>query len=262
MDWTGFDAVLFDLDGVLTMTATLHATCWKRMFDDFLRAHARRLAETFQPFDMASDYSRYVDGKPRYDGVRDFLESRGITLPEGDPTDGPDRQTICGLGNRKRDLFLTALESDGVKRDDNAVELVQRLKRVGLKTAVVSSSQHCQAILDAAGIAALFDLRVDGNTSRRLGLRGKPAPDTFLEAARQLDVAPARAVVVEDAVAGVQAGRAGRFGRVVGIDRAGSSSSSSSNALRDAGADLVTSDMSTLFPSDPLTPEREPSSGS
>ena len=238
IDWTKFDAGLFDLDGVLTKTATVHATCWKRMFDDFLRSHAGRHQVVFRAFDARSDYARYVDGKPRYDGVRDFLVSRGVVLPDGDPDDLPDRESICGLGNRKRALFLTALESDGVEAYEGALALLQQLRRDGLRTAVVSSSMNCEMILRAAGIMELFDLRVDGEVAGRLGLPGKPAPDTFLMAAKQLDVAPARAVVIEDAIAGVQAGRAGQFGLVIGVDHHGLP-----EALRAAWADIVVADL-------------------
>lgn len=238
IDWTTFDAALFDLDGVLTKTARVHATCWKHMFDEFLHDHATRHDAPFVTFDIGTDYVRYVDGKPRYDGVRDFLASRDISVPEGDPDDPPDRETICGLGNRKRARFLRALESDGVEVYDGALAFLRQLRRIGLKTAVVSSSTNCQAILQAAGIVDLFDLRVDGDVARRLHLRGKPEPGTFLEAARQLGVSPSRALVVEDAVAGVEAGRAGHFGLVIGVDHHGDP-----EALRLAGADVVVDDL-------------------
>jgi beta-phosphoglucomutase family hydrolase len=237
-----FDAVLFDLDGVLTATAKLHATCWKTMFDEYLQQRAATTGESFQPFEIATDYKQYVDGKLRYDGVRGFLESRSIDLPWGDPEDPPDRETICGLGNRKNELIQEALASGTVDVYASSITLVRRLRDAGIKLAVVSASKNCEAILKAAGIADLFDLRVDGVVAARLELPGKPAPDTFLEGARQLGVEPERAVVVEDAVSGVQAGRAGGFGLVIGVDRKGDP-----DALRDNGADVVVADLSELL---------------
>jgi beta-phosphoglucomutase family hydrolase len=237
-----FDAVLFDLDGVLTATAKLHATCWKKMFDEYLLERAATTGETFQPFEIATDYKRYVDGKLRYDGVRAFLESRGIDLPWGDPEDPPDRATICGLGNRKNELIQDFLASGSVEVFESSVAVVRQLRGAGIRTAVVSASKNCQAILEAAGIVDLFDVRVDGVVAAQLQLPGKPAPDTFLEAARQLGVAPERAVVVEDAVSGVQAGRAGGFGLVIGVDRKGDP-----EALRNNGADVVVTDLGELL---------------
>ena len=237
-----FDAVLFDLDGVLTATAKLHATCWKKMFDEYLAQRAAALNELFQPFDIATDYKQYVDGKLRYDGVRAFLESRDIHLPWGDPEDPPDRATICGLGNRKNELIQELLASGAVEVFESSADLVRQLRGAGLKTAVVSASKNCEAILQAAGIADLFDARVDGVVAARLHLSGKPAPDTFLEAARQLGVEPERSVVVEDAVSGVQAGRAGGFGLVIGVDRKGDP-----EALRNNGADIVVGDLGELL---------------
>jgi beta-phosphoglucomutase family hydrolase len=237
-----FDAVLFDLDGVLTATAKLHAACWKKMFDEYLLRRAETTGETFQPFEIATDYRQYVDGKLRYDGVRAFLESRGIDLPWGSPEDPPDRATICGLGNRKNELIQVLLASGGVEVFESSVALVRQLRGAGIKTAVVSASKNCEAILEAAGIAARFDARVDGVVAARLHLSGKPAPDTFLEAAQQLGVEPERAVVVEDAVSGVQAGRAGGFGLVIGVDRKGDP-----EALRNNGADIVVTDLGDLL---------------
>jgi beta-phosphoglucomutase family hydrolase len=237
-----FDAVLFDLDGVLTATAKLHATCWKKMFDEYLQQRAAATGEPFQPFEIATDYKQYVDGKLRYDGVRGFLESRSINLPWGDPEDPPDRETVCGLGNRKTELIQEALATGGVEVFESSIALVRQLRDAGIKTAVVSASKNCEAILRAAGIADLFDTRVDGIVAARLELPGKPAPDTFLEAARQLGAEPERAVVVEDAVSGVQAGRAGGFGLVVGVDRKGDP-----EALRNNGADVVVADLSELL---------------
>ena len=243
IDWTRFDAALFDLDGVLTKTARVHGACWKRMFDEFLQTVATRDGTAFQPFDAEVDYARHVDGKPRFDGVRDFLASRGIRVPEGTPADPPSRETVGGLGNRKAALFLEVLETEGIDVYERAVTLARALRQRGLKTAVVSSSQNCAAILQAAGISALFDLRVDGRTTAALGLPGKPAPDGFLEASRRLGVEPARAVVIEDALAGVEAGRAGHFGLVVGVDRHGTP-----DALSAAGADLVVDDLGQVLP--------------
>ncbi len=228
-------ALLFDLDGVLTRTATLHAASWKRLFDEYLATRSARTGEPFVPFDLAADYRTYVDGKPRYDGVRSFLSSRGIVLPWGAPSDSPDTETVCGLGNRKDGYFEEALREKGVETFPEAVALLRHAKERGLKTAVVSSSKNCAAILRRAGILDLFDTRVDGTEAERLQLPGKPAPDTFLEAARRLHVAPERAVVFEDAISGVQAGKRGGF-TVVGVDESGHGT-----ALRQHGADLVVS---------------------
>jgi beta-phosphoglucomutase family hydrolase len=237
-----FDAVLFDLDGVLTATAKVHAACWKRTFDDFLQRRAQRTNEPFQPFDLQADYEDYVDGKPRYDGVRSFLESRGLPLPHGDPDDPFDRETVCGLGNRKDELFGQALESEGVEVFPGSVAWIRQLRQAGIKTAVVSSSRHCLAVIQAAGISHLFDARVDGQVADDLKLAGKPAPATFLQAAHLLGVQPQRAVVVEDALAGVEAGRNGGFGLVIGVDRKGDA-----DALRAHGADVVVSDLKEML---------------
>ncbi len=228
-----FDAVLFDLDGVLTRTADVHAAAWKKLFDEFLAERARRTGEAFVPFDPQEDYRRYVDGKPRLEGVRSFLEARGIQLPEGEPGDGsPD--TAQGLGKRKDDYFMAQLAEHGVQTYDAAIGLVRYLKSEGIRTAVVSSSRNCAAVLEAAHIASLFDTRVDGMDLERQNMAGKPAPDAFLEAARRLNVEPRRAVVVEDAIAGVEAAWAGGFCLVVAVDNLGQS-----QALRQAGADVV-----------------------
>jgi beta-phosphoglucomutase family hydrolase len=237
-----FDAVLFDLDGVLTDTARLHAACWKETFDAFLRARAETGGEPFRPFEIDPDYRVYVDGKPRYDGVRDFLKSRGIELPEGSPDDPPDRETVCGLGNRKNDLVRDAIASVGVDVYPGSVRLVEHLRNHGIRTAVVSASANCAAVLQAARITELFEVRVDGRVLERRQLRGKPAPDSFLEAARELGVEPARAVVIEDAISGVQAGRAGAFGLVVGVDRKGDA-----EALAENGAHRVVADLAELI---------------
>ena len=212
-----FDAVLFDLDGVLTATAKVHARCWKQMFDEFLQQQATLRNEPCVPFASETDYFRYVDGKPRYEGVQSFLTARGFSLPYGDPDDPSDSETVCGLGNRKNALIHVVLASDGVETYPDALALVRAVRPAGIKTAVVSSSRNCSAIMEAAGIVDLFELRIDGTVAAELGLPGKPAPDTFLAAARQIGALPQRVVVVEDAVVGVQAGRAGGFGLVVGV---------------------------------------------
>ena len=212
-----YDAVLFDLDGVLTQTARAHAAAWKRLFDQFLKRRTAETGEPFVPFDVEADYRRYVDGKPRQDGVAAFLQSRRIDLPLGAPDDGPAVQSVHGLGNLKDHYFLEELHQHGVQGYEASIELVRTLRAEDVKTAVVSSSNNCAAVLAAAGIAELFDVRVDGLDLIRLGLNGKPAPDAFLEAVRRLEVEPSRTVVVEDAIAGVQAGRAGGFGLVIGV---------------------------------------------
>ena len=241
-----YDAVLFDLDGVLTMTMKIHASCWKRMFDAYLQDRSARFGETHQPFDSVSDYQAYVDGKLRYDGVRSFLASRRIVLPEGIPADTPDLDTVCGLGNRKDLLVREMIASEGVEVLEGSLVVVRRVRALGLKTAVVSASKNCATILAAAGIRDLFDCIVDGMVADRLGLPGKPAPDTFLTAARDLQVAPRRAVVVEDAISGVQAGRAGGFGLVIGIDHHGDR-----RVLQDNGADIVVEDLAEILDIDP-----------
>ena len=241
-----YDAVLFDLDGVLTMTMKIHASCWKRMFDAYLQDRSARFGETHQPFDSVSDYQAYVDGKLRYDGVRSFLASRRIVLPEGIPADTPDLDTVCGLGNRKDLLVREMIAGEGVEVLEGSLAVVRRVRALGLKTAVVSASKNCATILAAAGIRDLFDCIVDGVVADRLGLPGKPAPDTFLTAARELQVAPRRAVVVEDAISGVQAGRAGGFGLVIGIDHHGDK-----RVLQDNGADIVVEDLAEILDIDP-----------
>lgn len=229
-----YDAVLFDLDGVLTKTAIVHAAAWKRLFDGFLEQRAADTGEAFVAFDIDADYRRYVDGKPRYDGVADFLASRGIELPFGALDDAPGAQTVRGLGKLKDQYFMQQLEEHGVEVYEASIALVRTLRAQEIKTAVVSSSNNCAAVLEATGISQLFDARVDGMDITRLSLNGKPAPDAFLEAAQRLKTEPSRAVVVEDAIVGVEAGRAGRFGCVIGVDRSGQS-----QALRKAGADVV-----------------------
>lgn len=241
LDWSAFDAVLFDLDGVLTDTARVHARCWKRMFDEFLQRRAQERGETFVPFDAEADYHAYVDGKPRYDGVRDFLASRGIELPEGGSDAPTGEDSVRGLGNRKNEMVKAAIDSEGVDSYPSSIALVRALRARGLRTAVVSSSANCRAILRAAGIEDLFEVRVDGRVAAERGLPGKPAPDTFVAAARELGVEPARTVVVEDARSGVEAGRAGAFGLVLGVDRQGNA-----EALYAAGADRVVADLGEL----------------
>lgn len=240
-----FEAVLFDLDGVLTATAKIHAACWKRTFDPFLQQWARLGREPFVPFALETDYLSYVDGKPRYEGVQSFLTARGLSLPYGAPDDPPDRQTVCGLGNRKNALIQAVLASDGVETYPDALTFVRAVRTRGLKTAVVSSSRNGEAILEAARIAGLFELRLDGSVAAELELKGKPAPDTFLAAARQLGVLPHRAVVIEDALVGVQAGHAGGFGLVVGVAR--HNQAGEAEALREHGADIVVTDLRDLM---------------
>jgi beta-phosphoglucomutase family hydrolase len=237
-----FDAVLFDLDGVLTATAKVHAVCWKRLFDEFLDERSAATGESMKPFDIVEDYKRYVDGKLRYEGVRSFLGARGIDLPEGTPDDLPGNGTICGLGNRKDAMVQEVLESDGVAVYEGSVMLVELVRSRGLRTAVVSASKNCKAVLEAARMSDLFDQVVDGEVAEQLRLPGKPEPATFLTAAERLGVTPERAVVVEDAISGIQAGRAGGFGLVVGVDRKGDPDS-----LRQSGADIVVKDLGELL---------------
>jgi beta-phosphoglucomutase family hydrolase len=237
-------ACLFDLDGVLTKTAQLHAAAWKEMFDAYLRQRAERAGEPFVAFDAAADYDEYVDGKPRYEGVQSFLASRGIELPRGEPSDPPDAETVDGLGNRKNEIVLRLIRERGIEPYEGSVRYVHAAREAGLRRAVVSSSTNCREVLIAAGIEDLFEVRIDGVLAERQHLRGKPAPDTFLAGARALGVEPAHAAVFEDALAGVAAGRAGRFGFVVGVDRVGQA-----DALREHGADVVVSDLSELLAS-------------
>jgi beta-phosphoglucomutase family hydrolase len=236
-----YDAVLLDLDGVITDTATVHAACWKQMFDEYLQKRAMQRGEAFRPFDPATDYRLYVDGKPRFDGVRDFLTSRGIQLPEGSPDDPPEAETVGGLGNRKNDLVNKIIEETGVEPYEGSVKLVRQLRQRGFKIAVVTSSQNCTAVLRAAKLDALFDIRVDGNTILAEHLAGKPAPDTFLMAAKLLGVDPSRAVVIEDALSGVEAGSNGNFGLVIGVARKGNA-----EELQQHGAHIVVNDLGEL----------------
>lgn len=235
-------ACLFDLDGVLTRTAVIHAAAWKEMFDDFLR---RREGSDFRPFDQVGDYDEYVDGRPRADGVRTFLASRGIELPEGADLDPPGLDTVHGLGTRKNALVLEKIRKEGVEAYPGSVRFAEAVRAAGLRTAVVSSSANCRDVLISAKIEHLFEVRIDGVVAAERGLAGKPHPDTFLAAARELGVAPAAAAVFEDALAGMEAGRAGRFGHVVGVDRVGQA-----EALRAHGADIVVRDLAELLEED------------
>jgi beta-phosphoglucomutase family hydrolase len=229
-------ACLFDLDGVLTKTAEVHARAWKQTFDAFLEARGG------EPFDLVHDYDEYVDGKPRLDGVRDFLASRGIELPEGSPDDAGDAQTVQGVANAKNEIVLRLIHDEGVEAYDGSVRYLQAARDAGLRRAVVSSSHNCRDVLVAAGIEGLLEVRVDGIVAEERHLAGKPAPDTFLEAARILGVEREQAAVFEDALAGVQAGRAGGFGHVVGVDRAGQR-----DALLSHGASAVVDDLAELL---------------
>jgi beta-phosphoglucomutase family hydrolase len=238
----GVQACLFDMDGVVTKTAVVHAAAWKAMFDEFLKARAQTDGTQFVPFDVHADYDRYVDGKPRMDGISSFLGSRGIELPEGQPDDPPGAPTLYGLGNRKNVLFLQKLESDGVQVYDGTITYIKTIRAAGIATAIVSSSANTVQVLDSAKIADLFDVRVDGVVAKERGLHGKPAPDTFLAAAEALGVPAAHAVVFEDAQSGVQAGHAGHFALVVGVDRVGQA-----EELREHGADVVVQDVAELL---------------
>ncbi|WP_404381068.1 beta-phosphoglucomutase family hydrolase [Knoellia locipacati] len=237
MDWDRYDAALFDLDGVLTPTAEVHMRAWDEMFNEYLRS--RGVAEPYTD----RDYFEHVDGRPRYEGVRAFLDSRGIELPEGDPSDGPDAETVSGLGNRKNDAFNKVLARDGVEAYAGSLRLLDALAERGTRMAVVSSSKNAPAVLEAAGIADRFPVVVSGAVAAELGLAGKPSPETFLHAAEQLGVSKDRAVVLEDATSGVKAGRDGDFGLVVGVDRG-----AGADGLTAAGADVVVRDLEELLP--------------
>ena len=243
----GITACLFDLDGVLTDTAAVHNKAWTETFDALLRRWSEREGERYVPFDPVRDYLDYVDGKPRRDGVRDFLASRGITLPEGEPDDPPEAETVNGVGNCKNEALLRRIHGDGVEVFAGSRRYLDAAQSAGLRRAVVSSSANTADVLSVTGLAPLIEVRVDGVTIREQGLRGKPAPDTFLEGARILGVQPQSAAVFEDALAGVAAGAAGGFGCVVGVDRAGQA-----DALREHGATMVVTDLAELL-------EREPS---
>ena len=235
-------ACLFDLDGVLTRTAELHAAAWKQTFDAFLRRRASRGGGSLVPFDAVADYDAYVDGKPRDDGVRSFLTSRGIRLPEGSPADPSAAETVHGLGRRKNELVHELMAERGVAAYEGSLRFLAAAGEAGLGRAVVTSSENADAVLHAAGLEGAFDVQVDGAVAHELDLAGKPAPDVFLEAARRLGVQPQQAAVFEDALAGVAAGRAGGFGFVVGVDRAGQAAE-----LRAGGADVVVDDLADLI---------------
>ena len=241
----GVAACLFDMDGVVTKTAIVHAAAWKQMFDDFLRERAKETGTEFVPFDSDHDYGNYVDGKPRLDGTKSFLESRGIELPEGSPDDKPGTPTINGLSNRKNDLVLVKLEENGVQVYDDTITYIKAVRDGGLATAIVSSSANTRQVLDVAKIADLFDVRVDAQYGKEHNLHGKPAPDTFLAAAKALNVPAKQAVVFEDAQSGVAAGHAGHFALVVGVDRV-----NQAEALREHGADVVVEDVTDLLKRD------------
>jgi beta-phosphoglucomutase family hydrolase len=235
-------ACLFDLDGVLTQTALVHNAAWKQTFDAFLETWSTQQGQPFVPFDSGADYHEYVDGRPRADGVRTFLASRGITLPEGSPDDGPDAETVNGVGNRKNELVLQKIKEGAVQVYPGSVDYLHAVRDAGLRRAVVSASANCADVLQAAGIADFVEVRVDGITARTEQLPGKPAPDTFLYAAKLLGVEPEQCAVFEDALAGVAAGKAGEFGIVIGVDRVGQA-----DALRAHGADVVVQDLAELL---------------
>lgn len=232
-----FEAVIFDLDGVITRTAVTHSTAWKKMFDNYLREREKKYGEPFREFTQ-NDYLNYVDGKPRYKGVDSFLKSRGIHIPWGSPADAPGKETVCGLGNTKNELFTEVLRNDGAEVYSSTVELIRELKDAGIKLGVASSSKNCKAILEAVNLQDFFGARVDGVVSAERGLNGKPEPDIFTTACKMLGVSPARSIVAEDAVSGVQAGSKGGFGLTLGIARKGNV-----EELRQNGADVVVTDL-------------------
>ncbi len=238
----GVKACLFDLDGVITQTAVVHAGAWKEMFDSYLRERSEATGEAFVPFDIETDYVQYVDGKQRADGTRSFLQSRGIDLPEGGPDDDPSAATVNGLGNRKNDIVHRRIREDGVQVYEGSVRYLHAVRAAGLRTSVVSSSANTQEVLRVTGLADLFDGRVDGAVARERGLPGKPAPDMFLAGAAELGVTATEAVVFEDALSGVEAGHAGGFALVIGVDRVGQA-----EALREHGADIVVQDLDELL---------------
>ncbi len=252
VDLSAYQAWLFDMDGVLTKTALVHAAAWKQTFDEFLKSESTRTGTTYEPFDPEADYQKYVDGEPREDGVRNFLKARGIVLDEGTASDGPDVRSVEGLGNRKNELVLTVMQRDGVEVYEGVIALVTELRRLKVKVAVVSASQNTKAALAAAGIDGLFDALVDGNVVKERHLAGKPAPDSFLEAARTLAVDASKAVVLEDALAGVEAGRAGHFALVIGVDHHDDEGGHEyADQLRSHGADLVVNDLGELLGTNP-----------
>ena len=236
-----FQAVIFDLDGVITKTTLVHSAAWREMFNDYLKYREKKYGEPFREFTHTNDYLKYIDGKPRYNGIESFLESRGIKIPYGDPSDDPGKETVCGLGNKKNLCFNKVLSRDGVKVYESTITLIRKLKKEGIKIGVASSSKNCKAVLERAGLLELFDTRVDGEISALLRLKGKPEPDIFTAACENMECTPDRTVIVEDAVSGVQAGRNGGFGLVIGIAREGNS-----EELKIKGADIVVEDLSQL----------------
>jgi beta-phosphoglucomutase family hydrolase len=236
-----FDAVIFDMDGVITRTAAIHSLAWKKMFDEYLHCREKKHNEPFREFTHAGDYLSHVDGRPRYQGVDAFLKSRGINLPFGKPEDAPEKETVCGLGNRKNEFFNRAIEEEGVGVYDTTIQLIKELLGRGVRVGVATSSKNCVPILKRAGIADLFATHVDGVVSAKLGLKGKPEPDIFTTASDNLGVKHLRAIVVEDAVSGVQAGARGNFGLVIGVAR-----ENNARELKAHGADVVVGDLSEL----------------
>lgn len=251
IDLNAYGAWLFDMDGVLTKTAVVHAAAWEQTFNEFLVEEGARTGTAYTPFDPEGDYERYVDGEPRDDGVRNFLAARKIVLPEGKDSDPPEARTVKGVGNRKNALVLSVLKTNGVEVYDGAVVLVRQLRALNVKVAVVSASENTQDALEAGGIESLFDARVDGHVVKDKHLAGKPAPDSYLEGARTLGVTPDKCVVVEDALAGVAAGRAGHFGLVVGVDNHDHDAVHEyADALRAHGANIVVRDLAEFLTSD------------
>ncbi len=237
-----FDAWLFDLDGVITDTARIHAKAWKEAFDDFMRKRSKQTGEPFREFTTDFDYPEYVDGKPRYEGVDSFLRSRGIELTWGDVNDPAEADTVCGIGNRKNVRFNEILKTDGADVFETTVELIELLRSKGKRIAVVTSSKNCSSVLESVGLKHLFDIQFDGIYAAEHKIAGKPKPDTYLEAARLLGAAAKDAVVIEDALSGVEAGRAGKFGLTIGVDRHGEP-----DKLLQSGADIVVSDLGELL---------------
>jgi trehalose 6-phosphate phosphatase len=240
IDLDKYEAAILDMDGVITRSARAHMAAWKRMFDDYLRKWSERKGQKFSPF-TEEDYYQYVDGKPRYEGAQSFLASRGISLEYGSPEDPPEKESICGLGNRKNQYFREYLKNNGVESYQSTIDFINNLKSTKKRVAVISSSRNAKAVLEAARVSNLFHVVVDGVISAELHLKGKPEPDIFLEAAKRLGVNPRQAIVIEDAISGVEAGRAGGFGLVIGINRSGENT-----GLKDHGADMVISDLSEL----------------
>jgi len=237
-----FDAVLFDLDGVITDTARMHAACWKVMFNTYLKTRTEKTGEEIPQFEIETDYLNYVDGKPRYDGVRDFLASRNIVLDEGTPESPATEESVCGLGNRKNELVNLRIQMHGVKVYQSSIDFVNNIISSGIKIAIVSSSANSRTVLEAAGILDLFPVIVDGVTALERELSGKPSPDMFLEAAKELGVQPEKCVVVEDAISGVQSGKNGNFGLVIGIAR-----KDNYEELKENGADIVIGDLGEII---------------